>query len=297
MQYSSLPQIGLDIRMPSRTGVGWQEYGRAPDLAHRHLGSRRTRVPSFRLVCRRPGDVAVLTIAASVVRSSALVFDRQRPIGRPFEPIAEAELIPGLIATAIRRAFRGSRTVVVPELRGPYGVVDLAVLETTDELLAARSALGIPPVLNQLDAAIIGVLNAKRATTLYMVACRLGWVERHIAEHVDTLVRRGTITRMRSGALVRPAGLEPLGRMSVYEAKVRDWRRGLDQASTYATWADRATLAVGQLPRDVSQILDAAEKLRLGLIAEGKWRLAPTPQVLSRQTRFWASEHLYAALL
>lgn len=225
------------------------------------------------------------------------MFDRQLPIGRPFEPIAEADLIPGLIATAIRRAGRASRTVVVPELRGPYGVVDLAVLETRDELLAARSALGMPPVLNQLDAAIIGVLDARRASTVTMVADRLGWVERHIVGHIDTLVRHGIITRRRSGALVRPAGLEPLGQMSVYEAKVRDWRRGLNQASTYATWADRATLALGRLPRDVGQLLDAAEKLSLGLIAEGKWRRAPTPQVLSRQTRFWASEHLYAALL
>lgn len=243
-----------------------------------------------------PGRPPV-TIATFLGGSSALLSEPRRPIGRPFQPTSELELIPDLVAAALKLARRASRIVVVPELRGPYGVADVAVLETTDEVLSARLALGIPPLLNQLDAAIVGAIHAHRSTDIAALARELGWMERHLTLNVASLIRRGVITRRRTGALVKPPALVPMGRLSVYEAKVDNWRRGFDQTSTYATWADRATLALRRLPRDSAPVVDAAARLQVGLIADGVWKHHPGVQPLSRQTRFWASEHVLAALL
>lgn len=229
--------------------------------------------------------------------TQAFVFGARAPIGRPFQPTHEADMIPGLMAAAVRSARRDRRIIVVPELQGPFGVVDLGLLETTDEILSARLGLGIPPLLNQLDAAIVGCLAVRRPMSLSTIAQALGWPERDLSGRVTHLRRRGVIAQLRSGCLVRPEGLKPLGHLSVYEAKVNDWKRGLAQAATYATWADGATLALQRLPRDPSRAKAMATDLRLGLIADGHWERRAEVQLLPRKTRMWASEHVVAALL
>lgn len=238
-----------------------------------------------------------MSVAIAFGDTHAFVFGARTPIGRPFQPTHEAEMIPGLIAAAMRSVHRDRRIIVVPELHGPCGVVDLGLLETTDDILAARLGLGIPPLLNQLDAAIVGCLSARRPLGLATVARSLGWPERDLSGRVTHLRRRGVIAQLRSGCLVRPEGLKPLGHLSVYEAKVNDWKRGFAQAATYATWADDATLALQRLPRDPSRALAMATDLRLGLIADGHWERRAEVQRLPRKTRMWASEHLVAALL
>lgn len=205
-------------------------------------------------------------------------------------------MIPGLMAAAVRTARRDGRIIVVPELRGPCGVADFGIVETTDENLAARLGLGMPPLLNQVDAAIVGFLGPRRPTALSTIAQALGWPERDLYGRATQLRRRGVIAQLPSGCFVRPKGLEPLGRLSVYEAKVTDWKQGFSQAAIYATWADVATLGLQRLPRDPSPVLAMATDLRLGLISGGSWERRPVIQRLPRQTRLWASEHVVAAL-
>ncbi len=238
-----------------------------------------------------------MSVAIAFGDTHAFVFGARIPIGRPFLPTHEAEMIPGLMAAAVRSARRDRRIILVPELHGPCGVVDLGLVETTDETLSARLNLGVPPLLNQLDAAIVGCLAARRPMTLSAVAQALGWPERDLSGRATGLRRRGVIAQLRSGCLVRPEGLKPLGRLSVFEAKVDDWQRGLAQAASYATWSDDATLALQRLPRDSSRALAMASDLRLGLIANGHWERRAEFQRLPRQTRMWASEHVVAALL
>ena len=185
---------------------------------------------------------------------------------------------------------------MLPELQGPYGVVDLALLETDDAVLADRLALGVPPLLNQLDAAIVASLAVLQPRSLSTIACRLHWPERHLVTRIEQLRRIGAVERLPSGCFVRPNGLQPLGHLSAYEAKVTDWRRGLYQAATYATWADESTLAAGRLPRDPSRALAMAAELRLGVIADGVWWRRAERQQLLPQTRLWASEYVVASL-
>lgn len=239
---------------------------------------------------------SLVPIAAAASDATTLMCSSRDPIGRPFRPTVEAEILPGLVRAALLRAHRARRIIVVPEFRGPYGVADVAILETTDERVAARLALGIPPLLNQLDAAIVSVLHVHRPTSGAVVARELGCQERHLAARLTCLIRAGGIFRLAAGTYVRSEGLVPLGHVSVYEAKVDDWRRGFDQAATYATWADEATLALGRLPRDSGGVLDAAVRHQLGLMVDGVWRRDPVHQRLPPRTRLWTSEHLLAAL-
>jgi hypothetical protein len=216
--------------------------------------------------------------------------------GRPFQPIAEALLIPGLLEAAIGCARDGRRLILLSEFRGPFGVPDLTIVETDDETLQARLALGIPPLLNQVDAAIVGSLEWNRPRRLSLVAELLGWPEQDIRRRAELLRRSGVIVRTRSGSFLRPEALKPLGQVAVYEAKVADWRRGLFQASTYATWADSASLTVGRLPRDATRAVDLAAHLRIGLFANGKWHRRATRQSLSRSVRVWTSEFVVAGM-
>lgn len=219
------------------------------------------------------------------------------PIGRPFQPCGEAEVIPGLVAAALARARKDRRLILLSELRGPFGVPDFVILETDDQTLTARMESGVSPLLNQIDAAIVGSLGAKRPRRLSSVARDLGWPERHLAPRANELCRSGVISQVQPGSFIRLAALKPLGHLAVYEAKVDKWRRGLLQASTYATWADSATLAIARLPRDPAPAVDLATELRVGLIADGSWRLRAERQSLSRAMRLWASEHVVASLL
>jgi hypothetical protein len=224
-------------------------------------------------------------------------FCRPAPhVGRPFAPRQEAAIVPGLLRAAMGACQNDRRLFVIPEFHGPYGVADIATLETTDEALEGRHRLGIAPLLNQGDAAIVGCLPKRHSLHISTVSRVLGWQERHVAARVSVLCRRGILVQARSGSIARPVALTPLGRLSTYEAKVSDWQRGLIQASTYATWADRGALAIGRLPRDRTAVLSLAAELRLGLIVDGEWELAAADQRLKPQTRLWASEHAVAAL-
>jgi hypothetical protein len=228
--------------------------------------------------------------------SGAFLLPAKLPIGRPFAPTNECLLLPGIHAAALAISRKDRRIILFSELRGPYGVADLAVLETDDEVLADRLALGIPPLLNQLDAAIVASLAVHKPRSLSTVALRLGWHERHLSTRIEQLRRVGAVARLPSGCFVRPRGLQPLGYLSAYEAKVTDWKKGFLQAATYATWADEATLAAGRLPRDPSRALAMAADLRLGVIADGIWQRRPERQRLLPQTRLWASEYVVAAM-
>ena len=216
-------------------------------------------------------------------------------IGRPFAPKAEAELMPGIVAAALTIIRRGCRVHLLPELRGPHGVADLVVLQARDSVLANRLATGVPPLLNQLDAAIVATLAPREPKTLYEVSLELRCEERHLAPRVERLRRIGAIGITGMG-FVRPAALAPLGRLYAFEAKVTDWKKGCLQAADYAAWADSATFATGRLPRDRSAVLELATTLRLGVIEDRTWVRQPELEAPTAPMRLWASEHALAAL-
>lgn len=101
-------------------------------------------VPVLSLVAWQSEDMTLTT-----VQSTSAPRD-----GRRFEPIHELALDGDALAAcgSLPGSHRG--VFVVREMTGPIGIPDLTALVGDLSLLRARLALGVKPVLDQLDAAI-----------------------------------------------------------------------------------------------------------------------------------------------
>ncbi len=114
------------------------------------------------------------------------VWDSSRPrAGRRFEPTHELVLhdLAAELAAGLRGASRG--LVLLRELAGPIGIPDLTALIGDPGPLEARLALNVPPLLNEIDAAIAGVAHAHAPRSAAVLARALGWPEETILPRAD----------------------------------------------------------------------------------------------------------------
>ena len=133
--------------------------------------------------------------------------------------------------------------------------------------------------------------------TSHALAKALGWPLGTIMRRLPGLIRSGALTEVRSDRYVRPAALRPLGRLYAIEAKVRDRGAAVQQARTYAAWADSYVLVMGALgPRPLQLLLDEVELDRGGLVVDGRWLRRPVARSLDPARRFWSAEHFVAAV-
>jgi hypothetical protein len=222
----------------------------------------------------------------------------REPSGRPFAPLAEAKLLDDLLRMAGQLKHGASQLIAVPELVAPFGTADLVVVDDPDSRLAARLECGIAPLLNRTDADIVSTLNARIKRGLEDVCRTLMWEDISIIERrIPRLLRVGAIQRSSRGGYLRHPDLVPFRRLHAFEAKVRDWRSGLQQARTYALWADAATLMLGHLPNNRDQVLAEAKRWSLGLADTNQILLRPRLRRHTHGRRLWASEHVAAAFL
>jgi hypothetical protein len=238
-------------------------------------------------------------VAPGVCRATgvpATVASRRSLPGRPFAPVAEAVLGPSLLLLA--SGLPGATThgvVAVTEVPGPFGVADLVALVGRADVTAGRLGCGVPPLLNEADAAIVATLSATRPLRAETIASRLAWSAALVERRLPSLKRLGAVARRGNGWVSHPA-LLPLGRMHAFEAKVNDWRRGLSQACTYAAWADSASVVVARAPRTWAEFDAAIGCDGLGCAVGSSWRRRPRLRQHATERRLWASEHLVAAL-
>lgn len=215
--------------------------------------------------------------------------------GRLFEPTRERELFPDLLGLA-KRLARGSTVVAIPEFVAPFGIADMVALVVRGRRLLDRVEAGVPPLLNELDAMIVANLTPRRGRRPDRLAERLAVEPSSLDRRLATLVRLGAVERLESGSLVRHPALVPLGRIHALEAKVSDWRRAIEQARTYALWADSATSVLMSLPTAREPAMDAAKRWGTGLALWGDWLRQPSMRAHHAGRRLWASEHAVAAL-
>ena len=216
------------------------------------------------------------------------------PLGRPFLPGLEAELMPNMLELASGLATRNCRIIAIPELVAPFGVADLTVLKTTDRRLSRRDALDAEPFLSEIDAVIAGSLDSRRAMTVSEIATISGFDASSLERRLRALARSGAVRATRGGKWRKPAALRPLGSVHAFEAKLRDWRRGLDQAATYALWADTVSIVLDRLPSDDEPLVNAASIQGVGIAVRGSWLIRPSMLPHSVGRRMWASEHVYS---
>lgn len=216
--------------------------------------------------------------------------------GRPFEPVAEAALLPSLRKLAHRLPGTDRGLLLVPEFVGPYGVVDLLAVTMTHDYLVRRWRSGIPPVLSEMDVQIVSAVRVSRSQSLDEIATSLQRPSVAVRRRIRRLTDIGALLSL-GGNYKRADVLRPLGRLWALEAKVSDWRRGLGQATQYGLWADASAIVLGHLSTNPDYLASEARRLNVGLAVGTRWLVRPR---INRQLdvhRIWASEHLFAGLL
>jgi hypothetical protein len=222
---------------------------------------------------------------------------RPRP-GRRFLPVAEKKLR----ADALRavRGLPGAHRdfTVFAEVAGPFGIPDFLVVVGSKSLLRRRAAFPVPPLLNEVDAGIVGVASTRRGFTTDALAERLGWGPETIDRRLPGLLRSGALDDIGRGRYVRPAALAPVGRLIAIETKVRDVRRALRQARTYALWCDNYVIVMPSISEaSFGETVDTVAGDRGGLVVDGRWAQRPGRRRLPPASRLWGSEHLVAATM
>ncbi len=231
--------------------------------------------------------------------SDVEVWDSSRPRpGRRFEPTHE--LVLHDLAAELSRNLRGaSRGLVrIRELAGPIGIPDLTALIGDPGPLEARLALEVPPLLNEIDAAIAASAYPHTPRSAATVARALGWPEETILRRIPGLVKSGALVRSGEKTYTRPEALRPVGQVVAIEAKMKDWRGALAQARGYSVWADNYVIVMGALaPPTVSKLREEVTQDSGGLVVDGTWVVRPRKRDLARAKRVWAAEHFVAALM
>ncbi|MFF0683084.1 hypothetical protein ACFYVW_31500 [Streptomyces tendae] len=183
-------------------------------------------------------------------------------------------------------------------MTGPYGIPDFTAIIGGRDALDARLDCPVPPLLNEVDAAIVAVAHAKAARTIGALARAIGWPTSTLARRMPYLVKSGGLIEVKENLYVRPASIKPHGIIIAVEAKVEDWRKALRQVRTYAVWADSYVVVMGDLTEKATRRMrDEVESDQGGLMVAGDWIVRPrleSPH--SRQKRIWAAEHVVAAL-
>lgn len=221
------------------------------------------------------------------------------PSGRLFPPVAEAAvhaLLPDLARESITKLSRakGRVIVAVEDFAAPTGAPDLLCVSMDPNALAKRKSSGVPPLLNQLDAAIVSRLSPRYRGSVDDLATGLRQPTATVERRLRELMRVGAVTGGPE-SLIRADGLVPVADLWAFEAKVSDWRRGFQQAGRYAHWADYTVLVLPAQPRNTEDAALRAARLEIGVFAGGRWLSRPRRAVHDAGTRLWASEHFVAA--
>jgi hypothetical protein len=226
-----------------------------------------------------------------------LVSSQRLPTGRLFEPVHEARMWPDLLALAGTVGARHPHGgVAISELRTPYGVPDLTMILPDKECFPTRLSSDVPPLLNEIDAAVVASLSARYGRDEAEVGARLGWREEAFTHRIPLLIRQGAVRSGPDGRLRRDASLSPLGRVHAFEAKIKDWTRAFQQARRYSLWADYVTVVIDDPGEWIADAKHLAKDRGIGLAVKSSWLVRPRLTKRPDARRLWASEHLVAAL-
>lgn len=187
---------------------------------------------------------------------------------------------------------------MVSEMVGPIGVPDLTAVIHHPDALSARLAIGVAPLLHQVDAGVVAAARSVRGRSPEALAETLGWPVNTVGRRIPALLKAGALVRLRGrDRYIRPPELVPIGRMYAVETKVRNWGQAVSQGRGYGVWADAYVLVMGPLTDSVSdKVKERVLADRAGLVVDGKWVCRPVASGPSPANRMHASEHFIAAV-
>lgn len=240
---------------------------------------------------KAPSSVPRVTTTA--VRDAAEVaeFEAIGGRGQRFEPTVERELDADLRTLASGLPGAGEGLLAVVEFHGPRGVPDLLVMARGVAALRHRLENGAPFIESPADCAVVAVLNIKRPMTSSSVASETGMSLEQVERRLRALTHAGIVVTQGQG-YCRRADIEPIGRTYAFEAKVSDWRRGLDQALRYSAWCDASSLVLLRAPADMGGLIERCTLFDIGLAIRDEWVRRPRLGRPQPALRLAASERL-----
>lgn len=217
--------------------------------------------------------------------------------GRRFQPVHERSLERAALeaCSALPGAQRG--LIVIKEVVGPHGIPDLVAVVGNQRDVNNRLASGVPPLLNELDAAIVASAAPRAARSATTLARRLGWDVQTLLPRLPRLIDVGALSETSPGVVVRPTALQPVGRLYAIETKVANWRRAVRQGRSYQLWCDTYIVVMDALSTmSLDGLLAATQEDGAGVVIHGRWRSRAQIRPRPAWRRLWGSEHVIAAL-
>jgi len=182
------------------------------------------------------------------------------------------------------------------EFHAPFGIPDLTVVVGDHSLRRRRLRLSVPPLVNEIDAGVVSVVNAVRPSSADQISARVGWPISTVRRRIPGLIRVGALVETAPDRFVRRKEIVPIGTTWAIETKVSEWRRALRQCRTYRTWADGYILIMGRVPStSLSVLRREVTNDRGGLVIGDDWIVHPRTTKLPSARRLWTSEHIVAA--
>lgn len=304
-------QVPIFSSEPSNLASARPKNARLEDRRNRAGGCRSTCLCLSRRVARggylRHGLTATVDFGSlrswsiwqtsGVARITSVPSAERRRGGRQFEPTLEAEL--HNLARDAASSLPGARNglLIIDELVGPIGIPDFVAVVGHLQKLQERISLGVPPLLNELDAAVVGATSDSAPRTLKSISATLGWSEDVVQSRVPELHRKGALIKTGRATYLRPNGLRPVGNLYAIETKVSAWPRAVEQGRKYKVWCDSYVLVFGFLSDQVmARLLSEVERDNAGVVVNGKWKRRPKISRKPNWQRLLGSEHVVAAI-
>lgn len=225
----------------------------------------------------------------------AMSSGRQRP-GVRFAPGPERAMEATARWVATQLPGNESGLLALREFHAPFGVPDLTVVVGDPSVRRRRLRLGVPPLLNEVDAGVVAAVGSEWPASARQIAVRLSWPLSTVQRRLPTVLKSGALIEVSPGRFLRRPAIVPVGFTWAIETKVDDWRKALVQCRTYRTWADGYVLVMERVSAPgVRELRRSVSADRGGLVIGGEWITKPSTSALKRPRRLWTSEHIVAA--
>lgn len=117
------------------------------------------------------------------------------------------------------------------------------------------------------------------------------------AARLRNLLRSGAVLETASGRFTRNSALSPGGSLYAIEAKVRDWRKAVEQSRRYRVWTNNYVVALGPISDEAQRRAESEVALdAAGLVVDGKWVQKPSRKQVTPVNRLLAFEYIAASL-
>lgn len=161
------------------------------------------------------------------------------------------------------------RTIIVPEVDGPFRRPDLIQLDLYERAGDLDSLMHVCSIFrSEIMSQLYSHLLQCGRSTREAIEARIRWGPSTIRRYLAQLVHEGWLDNSSNGVYSLTARRVPAFRLSTFEVKLSDWRRASTQLSSHAMYADRSILVMPAPTRTETRwhLEERLERVNAGLI-------------------------------